>query len=52
MPIYDYKCKCEKTFDKLVTFSERDNVKCECNKKAKRCISAPNLNGFVNGSSV
>ena len=53
MPIYDYKCKCGKEFDKLLTIDKRnDEVKCECGKKANRNISTPTLIGFdKNGSS-
>jgi putative FmdB family regulatory protein len=47
MPIYEYKCECEKTFDEMLSIKDRDNpVKCDCGKVAKRVITTGNLIGF------
>ena len=38
MPIYEYKCpKCGAKFEKLISMSQRDNVKCEkCGSEVDR----------------
>ena len=38
MPIYEYKCpKCGAKFEKLISMSQRDNVKCEkCGNEVDR----------------
>jgi len=53
MPIYDYKCKCGREFNRLLTIDKRNNeIKCQCGKVADRSISTPTLIGFdKNGSS-
>ena len=53
MAIYEFKCKCGKEFNRLLTIDERNNeIKCQCGKKANRNISTPTLIGFdKNGSS-
>lgn len=36
MPIYEYRCpKCEKVVDRLVSYSNADDQKCDCSENAK-----------------
>ena len=45
MPFYDYRCACGAEFDRLRSFSDKDEeIKCDvCGEvgKAVRCISVP-----------
>ena len=53
MPIYEYSCdNCGHKFDKLVSFSNRDQIECpECkSKETKKLMSAFASSG--SGSSV
>lgn len=37
MPIYEYRCPCDKVFEKLVKYSDRDKPQtCECGKQSNR----------------
>lgn len=37
MPIYEYKCQCDKIFEKLVKYEDRNRCQnCECGKPAMR----------------
>jgi putative FmdB family regulatory protein len=38
MPLFEYKCECGKTIEKINKF-DVDKIKCECGKIAKRTIS-------------
>ena len=51
MPIYDYKCECGKTKENHIVIKWNQDVKCKCGKQMKKMLSAPNLHGFINGSS-
>ncbi len=48
MPLYEYNCdKCNKRFEAIIGFSEKDKIKCpKCNKLAQRLLS-----GFAIGST-
>ena len=35
MPLYDYECTCGKQFEVFTTVSNRNNIHCECGRKAK-----------------
>lgn len=48
MVTFDFKCKCGIVLiDKLVKKHD-EIVLCECGKKMKKCISAPNIGGMDN----
>jgi putative FmdB family regulatory protein len=51
MPLYDYRCEtCEAEFEKLVSFSEADRVRCDaCGEPASRQVSAPGGFAFAKG---
>ena len=40
MPRYDFKCKCGKEFDKVVTIG-KSKTQCECGKYAVKQLSPP-----------
>lgn len=49
MPTYEFKCKCGKTFEEILSIDKRNEpVKCKCGKQTTRNITAPNLTGFDN----
>lgn len=50
MPMYDYACdKCETIWEEFATREERDDVICECGKKAKMMLCAPAIHLFPEG---
>ena len=54
MPIYEYKCNnCDEIFDKLVSFSHKDEIECpECNSvQTTKLMSAFASSGNSNGAS-
>jgi len=44
MPLYEFKCECGNTFDKVMKMkSNSSKALCSCGKWAKRKFSCPNL---------